>query len=59
MAYDTVTAVTDDLDDNLAAYSNEKRTAIQHLMSASAYAAYTRTQSICLLYTSDAADDTR
>lgn len=46
MAYDTVTAVTDDLDDNLAAYSNEKRTAIQHLMSASAYAAYTRTQSM-------------
>lgn len=46
MAYDTLTAVTDDLDDNLAEYSNEKKTAIEHVMSASAYAAYTRTQSM-------------
>lgn len=46
MPYDTITAVTDDLNDNLASYQNEKKTAIEHVMSASAYAAYTRTQSM-------------
>lgn len=46
MPYDTLTAVTDDLNDNLAQYANEKKTAIEHVMSSSAYAAYTRTQSM-------------
>ncbi len=46
MAYDSTTQVTDDLDDNLATYHNELKTAADHLMSASAYAAYTRTQSM-------------
>lgn len=46
MAYDTTTQVTDDLDDNLASYHNQLKTAVDHLMSSTAYAAYTRTQSM-------------
>lgn len=40
MAYDTTTSVTDDVTDNLAQYHNELKTAIDHVMSATAYAAY-------------------
>ena len=46
MAYDTTTTVVDDVDDNLALYHNELKTAIDHLMSASSYASYVRTQSM-------------
>ncbi|TXH09019.1 MAG: hypothetical protein E6R03_17350 [Hyphomicrobiaceae bacterium] len=46
MAYDTITSVTDDLNDNLASYQNEKKTAIDKLMSAAAYSSYVRTQSM-------------
>lgn len=46
MAYDNITQVTDDIDDNLAAYQNEKKVAIDKLMSAAAYASYVRTQSM-------------
>lgn len=46
MAYDTTTAVLDGIDDNLAQYHNEFKTAIDHLMSASSYASYVRTQSM-------------
>lgn len=46
MAYDAIEELTDDLHDNLAQYQNEKRTAIMHAMSATPYAAYTRTQSM-------------
>lgn len=46
MSYDSMTAVTDNLHDNLATYQNEKKTAIEHLMSAAAYASYVRTQSM-------------
>lgn len=46
MAYDTITSVVDDLTDNLATYSNQKKTAIDKLMSAAAYASYVRTQSM-------------
>lgn len=46
MAYDTTTQVTDDLSDNLASYHNQLKTAADHLMSSTAYAAYTRTQSM-------------
>lgn len=46
MAYDTTTTVLDDVDDNLAIYHNELKTAVEHLMSASSYASYVRTQSM-------------
>ncbi len=46
MPYDSITSLTDDLQDNLATYQNEKKTAIDHLMSASAYASYVQTQSM-------------
>jgi hypothetical protein len=46
MAYDPTTSVTDDVNDNLASYHNELKTAIDHLMSASSYASYVRTQSM-------------
>lgn len=46
MAYDTTTTVLDGIDDNLAQYHNELKTAIDHLMSASSYASYVRTQSM-------------
>jgi hypothetical protein len=46
MAYDTLTAVTDDVDDNLAQYHNELVTALEHVMSAVPYAAYKRAQSM-------------
>ena len=46
MAYDTTTAVVDDVNDNLAVYHNELKTAVEHLMSASSYASYVRTQSM-------------
>jgi len=46
MAYDTITSVADDVNDNLASYQNEKKTAIDKLMSAAAYASYVRTQSM-------------
>lgn len=38
--YDATTSVTDGITDNLAQYHNELKTAIEHAMSASAYAAY-------------------
>lgn len=46
MTYDTTTSVTDDVNDNLAIYHNELKTAVEHLMSASSYASYVRTQSM-------------
>ncbi len=46
MAYDTTTSVTDDVTDNLASYHNQLKTAIDHVMSATGYAAYTRAQSM-------------
>jgi hypothetical protein len=39
-AFDTTTTVTDGVTDNLAQYHNELKTAIDHVMSAAAYAAY-------------------
>lgn len=46
MAYDNLTNVTDDVDDNLAEYHNELVTALEHVMSAAAFAGYTRAQSM-------------
>lgn len=46
MTYDPTTSVTDDVSDNLASYHNELKTAIDHMMSASSYASYVRTQSM-------------
>lgn len=46
MSYDTTTTVTNDVTDNLALYHNEFKTAIDHLMSAAAYAAYVNAQSM-------------
>ncbi len=40
MPFDTTTTVTDEVTDNLAQYHNELKTAIDHLMSAAAYANY-------------------
>lgn len=40
MALDTITAVTDDVSDNLASYANEKRTALNKLMPSTPYAGY-------------------
>lgn len=39
-AFDATTSVTDGITDNLAQYHNELKTAIDHAMSAAAYAAY-------------------
>ena len=46
MAYDPLTTVTDDVDDNLAQYHNEFATALGHVMSAVPYAGYKRAQSM-------------
>lgn len=46
MAYDTITSVTDDVNDNLASYHNELKTAVDKLMSSTAYSSYVRTQSM-------------
>ena len=40
MAYDTITSLVDYVNDNLSLYQNEKKTAIEHVMSAVPYAAY-------------------
>lgn len=46
MAYDSTTSVTDGVNDNLASYHNELKVAADHVMSASPYGAYVRTQSM-------------
>lgn len=46
MAYDTTTSVTDSVTDNLASYHNQLKTAIDNVMTATAYSSYVRTQSM-------------